>query len=295
MSHFTVLVIGNDVDAALEPYDETLEQAPYVEYTKQQLIDKSKKQIEDYKNGRYAEYLKDPVKYKEEFAHNPGHIKYIEEEFPLQLQWTDEEHYQDQIKWYKDQPGKIGANGELYSTSNPKGYWDWYQIGGRWAGNITVKPGTIFETPNFSWGWSQEEKEKCMETLRTDSALLKDIDFDSMNADNLKDFQERYELLKQPWDEIDFGLKVSRFWGDVEQSEYVQAGHTLQEYIDEYMPHPLTAYAYIHNGIWYARGEMISFGMSVDAMQKPSWNKQFTQFIDSLDPETRITFVDCHV
>lgn len=209
MSHFTVLVIGNDIDEVMEPYDEQLLTAPYVQFTREQLIAKSRTETEDYRTGRYAEYLADPVKYKAECPNNPDHIKYLEEQFPLQLQWTDEQHYQDQIEYYDKE--SIGINGEVYSTSNPKGYWDWYQIGGRWAGGITVKPGTTFETPNFSWGWSEEEKEKCMKTLRTDSALLKDIDFNAMNSENLTDYTERYSLL-QDWDTLDMETRIHRFF-----------------------------------------------------------------------------------
>jgi hypothetical protein len=292
MSHFTVLVIWDDVEASLAPYDESIELAPYVEYTKEQLIAKSRQETEDYKNGRYAEYLADPVKYKAERLENVDHINYLEIEFPKVLEWTDEQHYQDQIKWYDKE--SIGINGELYSTRNPQGYWDWYQIGGRWAGGITVKPGTTFETPNFSWGWSEGEMLKITSTLRTDSALLKDIDFDAMNADNLKDYTERYELLKD-WDNVPTEQRFGRFFWSSDQIEFVQAGHTLEEYLDEFMPHPLTAYAYIYNGVWNARGKMGWWACSDDKFTASEWKKFFTDFINSLDPETRITFVDCHV
>ena len=127
MSHFTVLVIGDDVEGALAPFDENIELAKYVEFTREQLIEKSRKDIEDYKNGRYAEYLADPVKYKEEAKHNPDHLNYLEVEFPKKLEWTDQEHYEQAIRWYE--PEDIGVNGEVYSTRNPQGYWDWYQIG----------------------------------------------------------------------------------------------------------------------------------------------------------------------
>lgn len=130
MSHFTVLVIGDDVEESLAPFDENIELAKYVEYTREQLIAKSREEIEDYKNGRYAEYLADPVKYKAECT-NDYHMKYLEENFPKKLQWTDQEHYEEAIRYYE--PEDIGTNGEVYSTRNPQGYWDWYQIGGRWA------------------------------------------------------------------------------------------------------------------------------------------------------------------
>lgn len=291
MSHFTVLVIGDDVDAALEPFDETIELAKYVEYTREQLIAKSRQKVEDYKNGLYAEYLADPVKYKAECT-NDYHMRYIEEEFPKKLQWTDQQHYEEAICYYE--PEDIGPNGEVYSTRNPQGYWDWYQIGGRWAGAITVKPGTTFDTPNFSWWWSAEEMDRVIKTLKTDSALLKDIDFDAMVAEDIQNYTERYNIIIN-WDTIPAEEKFGRFFWANDEIEFVKAGHSLQEYLDEFIPHPLSAYAYIYNGIWNAKGKMGWFGCSDDKVSKWEWKKEFTKFISTLDPETRITFVDCHV
>lgn len=291
MSHFTVLVIGDDVEESLAPFDENIELAKYVEYTREQLIAKSREEIEDYKNGRYAEYLADPVKYKAECT-NDYHMKYLEENFPKKLQWTDQEHYEEAIRYYE--PEDIGTNGEVYSTRNPQGYWDWYQIGGRWAWGITVKPGTTFDTPNFSWGWSPEEKAKALETLQTDSALLKDIDFDTMVASDIQKYTERYNIIIN-WDNTPTEEKFGRFWWANDEIEFVKAGHSLQEYLDEFIPHPLSAYAYIHNGIWNARGKMGWWAYSDDKFTWAEWKKFFTEFISTLDPETRITFVDCHV
>lgn len=292
MSHFTVLVIGDDVEGALAPFDENIELAKYVEFTREQLIANSRQEVEDYKNGMYAEYLADPVAYKNKCSSNPDHIDYIENKFPKMLDWSDDQHYDRQIQWYE--PEDIGINGEVYSTRNPQGYWDWYQIGGRWAGNITVKPGTTFDTFNFFWWWNVEEKAKVIETLKTDSALLKDIDFDAMNADGIKYYTERYAMLIN-WDNIPSDEKLGRFWWTNGELEFVKAGHTLQEYIDEFMPHPLSAYAYIYNGIWNAWGKMGWWAMSDDKFTVSEWKKFFSEFIGWLDLETRITFVDCHV
>ena len=131
MSHFTVMVIGNNVEKQLAPFDENLEVPRYVEYTKAQLIEKGRKCIEAYKNSRYAEYLKDKEAYKAS-RNNERHINYLENEFPLKLNWTDEQVYQDQIDDYE--ADCIGEDGEVYSESNPQSKWDWWEVGGRWAG-----------------------------------------------------------------------------------------------------------------------------------------------------------------
>ena len=51
MSHFTVMVIGENPEKQLEPFNENLEVAPYVEFT---LADKAKERID-----KIAEYKAD--------------------------------------------------------------------------------------------------------------------------------------------------------------------------------------------------------------------------------------------
>ena len=139
MSHFTVLVIGENPEEQLAPFDESIDMPQYVRHTKQDLIDKGKKDMEWFEKNRYAEYLANPEKYVSECKGNNGHIKYITEEFPLRLKRTDEEIYQDEISRYE--PKEIGSDGEVYSNYNPKSKWDWYSLGGRWSGMIKLKDG----------------------------------------------------------------------------------------------------------------------------------------------------------
>jgi hypothetical protein len=138
MSHFTVMVIGAKPEKQLAPFDENLETPRYVKYTKEQLIEKGKKDTENYKNGTYARFLADTEKYKSD-CQNQRHIDYLENEFPKKLNRTDEEIYQDEISAYV--PKEIGSDGEVYSDYNPKSKWDWYVLGGRWSGLIKLKEG----------------------------------------------------------------------------------------------------------------------------------------------------------
>jgi len=138
MSHFAVLVIGDNVEEQLAKYDESIEMPRYVKHTKEELIVEEKKSIEEYKNGTYAQYLADPVKYAEN-VNNENHLKYVSEEFPKKLEMNDEEIYQQAIKYYEEE--YLGPDGEVYSTYNPDSKWDWYEVGGRYAGRIAVKDG----------------------------------------------------------------------------------------------------------------------------------------------------------
>lgn len=125
MSHFTVAVITKggterEVDALLAPFDENLTVGSYV--SKQQIINKQKNEVEDYKNGLYQEYLNDPKK----------------------MEWTDEQLYQDGISWEEDDD--IMSDGSVFSEYNPKSKWDWFVIGGRWKNSLELNDGSFVDT-----------------------------------------------------------------------------------------------------------------------------------------------------
>ena len=182
MSHFTVMIFGENAEEQLAPFSENLETPRYVAYTKEQLIANERKSIEDYKNGTYMEYLSDKEAYLKG-CRNDSHARYLENEFPKKLKWTDKEVYQESIRFYDE--SEIGENGEVYSERNPNSKWDWYQLGGRWAGSIKIKEGVAPMFPlNFSWGWDEEEKQKLISENRADCALKGDIE----NLDDLSCF-----------------------------------------------------------------------------------------------------------
>lgn len=197
MSHFTVLVIGENPEEQLAPFNEHTEVPRYVEYTKEQLISNNRRDIQRYKNTTYAEYLKDPIAYANSVK-NPQHLNYLEKEFAAKLNWNDDQVYLDAIKYYElDQ---MGPDGEVYSTYNPKSKWDWYQLGGRWAGSLEIKEGAKVEQPNFSWGWNEKEKAEVLTQRRADTAIKKDI----ANIDTLTTFAvlkdgEWYEKGEMGW------------------------------------------------------------------------------------------------
>lgn len=125
------------LERILDKFDENKDTPRYVSYTKEQLIEKGKKDIEDYRTGLYAKYLEDPAKYAEN-SHD-GHLNYISTEFPKKLQWTREQIYQDAIEW--EDEDNIGPDGEVYSTYNPHSKWDWWTVGGRWTEQFEKRQG----------------------------------------------------------------------------------------------------------------------------------------------------------
>lgn len=156
MSHFCVLVIGDNPEGQLAKYDENLKLPMHKTASKEELIAKERSRIEDYQNTVYAEYLQDPEKYRLSTA-NEAHLRYLEEEFPKKLEWTDEQCYEAAIKDYHDyvEDGEnwceIHEDGSLWKTTNENVKWDWYQMGGRYRGRLKLKAPRVDAPLYMDW------------------------------------------------------------------------------------------------------------------------------------------------
>jgi hypothetical protein len=304
MSHYIVAVFteddGKTIDELLEPYYEEREVPQYVSYTKEQLIENYKKHMENYKNSTYAEFLADPEKYKadifDQAQNNPfdneeraeRHIKYLEEEFPQRLLWTDEEIYQHEIQDYES--NEIDENGSVLSTSNPEGYWDWYEIGGRADGFLRVNLRAQIIQPN--------NKDKNKSTAFNDtytkymnSARVRDIDF---SPD-----PESYKRRERFWDVVVDGAEPT------EKEAYLST-YNPQYYLDRYGTKEnyatlesswYTRAVVLPDGSWHEMGRMGWWGISSETDEEAiAWLQNYKKtFIDTANPDWTLTIVDCHI
>lgn len=223
MSHFCVLVIGNEPEKQLAKYDENLELPMHMVATKEDLIKKQRKWMEDYKNGLYAEFLKDPEAYKAGCT-NEKHIEYLEKTFPKMLEWTDEQCYQEEIKDYLEyiEDGatwcEVHSDGSLWKTSNENAKWDWYQMGGRYRGRLLLKQPDNNHPLYDGWQFADVDKgeyERIRKEGRCDQALAGEIA-------NINDFVpfavvkhgEWYERGEMGWWAIVSNEKDKNEWED---------------------------------------------------------------------------------
>lgn len=204
MSHFTVLVIGSNPESQLDPFDENIEMPRYIKKTREQAIAESRSEFIQYEKNTYAEYIKDKEAYRKT-TNNKAHLDFLENEFPKRLKWNDEEHFQNTAVWYDDD--YKDEDGNLYSTSNPKSKWDWYQLGGRWSGMIKIKDGTKSGIKGESGVFGNE--------IGIDQAVKGDIN----NLDELKTFAvikdgEWYEKGSMGWWGISTNDKAQEMWDE---------------------------------------------------------------------------------
>ena len=137
MTHITVTVaipaevnpgpeLYEAVSAALDPFDENLEVETYVDLTAQQIANDT-------------EFQKFWLKLTEE---KPAAVSFAH---AVEGWWG----------------GQLGEDGNLWSTCNPEGRWDWWVIGGRWAGQWVLKPGATraLAPQRSAFGFTEESKD----------------------------------------------------------------------------------------------------------------------------------------
>ena len=179
MSHFAVLVIGKNPEKLLSGYACDLELPMHNVYTKQQLIENERKDIEEYKNGRYAMYMQDKEAYKAKHT-SSEHINYLENIFPKKLDWTDEQCYENAIKDYcyaianGSENYWIDEEGGLWQTYNENYKWDWYQLGGRYRGLLKLKKGAQSLKEQTD---DEKVENTCSQAYKKDIANWLDKDF----------------------------------------------------------------------------------------------------------------------
>ncbi len=118
MSHFSVLVVGDDVESQLEPFVEEVDKdSPYAEF----MLKVEKDEAEEYrKNELNLEFWKTKEKRDER-------KKYLEMSI------------EDYMKEYTGLI--VRKNGDWGYIGNPNAKWDWFVIGGRWASSLFLKKG----------------------------------------------------------------------------------------------------------------------------------------------------------
>lgn len=272
MSHYKVAVFtepgGADVYDLLEPFNENTRVEPYLYKTRQQVIEDGRKTIAKWK-PKVEKYLTDPESFKGEKEYYLRDLK----KYTERMAWTDDEVYAWAIKEFYESED-IDENGEVWSTYNPLSKWDWYSVGGRWGGDLIVRPNP-----------DEEEYEYCDDDglFYTDYALASRVDFEEMRKQKMQTELLPYgEYLKNSWHE----------------EEYTQARYPDEETYIKSHTNFSTYAAITPDGEWHAPGEMGWFG---ESSEKPAeaieWEEKYYErfIVPAIANGWEITIVDCHI
>jgi len=263
--HFTVLVIGEDPEKLLEPFDENLEVPEYVKLTRASARKERVAEIRDLKR----KLKKDPER---------KNMVFFKEKLVEIEEMSDEDYFKHKVRFH----GSFNEKGEPLTTYNPKSQWDWFQIGGRWIGAFYLKHGAkaaAMSTPSRLGATSRDYMDRATDTMRCDSARLRDIDWDRMFEESKKEYEEG-------WDRYQEALKTMK--PEVLGTNMTE---TKQAYMKKARKERvLIAYAVLtEDGEWHVPGPD-------DEDDRKEWDAKFWErFIKPLGPNTKLTMVDCHI
>ena len=212
--HYSVIVIGEDPETQLAPYDENLEVERYLRASKGDLIQEAKERFRyEVGHGEYSSYIKDREAWLKEHGEDENLVKRVKtthDKFLL----TDEEWYQLAIKYSDDIDPETGGE---YTTCNPNGRWDWYEVGGRWSGEIELEDGS-----------------------HVNSARVEDIK-------NLSDLTSYYLLNEGVWEGPDDGFNWrSQDYSELKERE-IAFGEHIKETLASLKPGTLVTVVDIHS------------------------------------------------
>lgn len=301
MSHFSVMVIGEGVEAQLAPYDENLrvkidvtdkltakaqERTKYISWNDGDRPYYGKKEVGAFATFRKAGCYEQKKVKEATFLEIFGSLEGIAE---------DEGYYKE--------------GDRFYSSYNPNAKWDWWVVGGRWR-NALVH----VDNPRFPEKLSRgdlsvleyldlkEGKQPAQPANHCDSAAICDIDWETMAEENRVRAVSRWEEFMRINPELKPGMSrkdLDAFCdagGKINDTMYLWGAEkvpTKQEI--ENKAYSLTTYALVKNGEWYEKGEMGWFGLSSNEKSCAEWQELFEKLLDGLPEDTRITIVDCHI
>ncbi len=316
MSHFTVLVIGEDVEGQL---------APFHEFECTGLNDEYVVEVDETNEVR-DEWL------GEDWS----------ETYATLTEWLKEWHGKELLEWGAQPdfgvPGtdiqgrhmygyaELDDTGELIRVvrrTNPNKKWDWYSIGGRWTGFFLLKPevehaeAVAIGQPGLMTDAADPADNVANSAMRGDIDFLAMRDAAGMKAGDLKtrcdevtggERIEAWESCRERFGDIDAArtfyrdqqplkLLASCSYKDLrhmwEPEEIINATHDA--WVNQARNDAATTFAVVRDGKWFERGEMGWWGMISDEKEEDTWRSEFAKLVDDLSPDTLLTVVDCHI
>lgn len=168
MTHYTVLVIGENIEEKLAPY-KNIDVPPYIKVPKARVIATRKRlEMKDYETR--SKIL--PM----------SHNEFVE-------------------YWYGEE--NVDEHGNVMSTYNPDSKWDWYQLGGRWQGKFKLKddnmPGlygkkSFLDESKYEKGWVDSAKVGDIDWKTVFSQTYKNLhnDWNKAMCNPMREFRQYY-------------------------------------------------------------------------------------------------------
>lgn len=188
--------------------------------------------------------------------------------------------------------------------SNPRAFWDWYSIGGRWPFQFLVKETAERITGERSWGDEDTVRKAPEGYVWVCGARKKDIAWELMKECELQNAKATYALLVDTFNSKE--VPKGYFWRITEDgvfsflTQIYFKGESEGEYLRrnglaaEQCMLP-DAYSFIRDGEWIAEGDMGWWGISSNNKDPITWRQMMADYIDSIPDDHFIVGIDCHI
>jgi hypothetical protein len=258
--HFLVIVVGDDVEGQLEPFQENNFDACSEEYL--EFNDEEDDYREHYLTGVF-----DCPWAKARYQKHRG--KPVREVFP-----TFDDYMREVYGPRDERTGRYGT------WLNPNSQYDWYQRGGRFNGHLVLKPGRArpAEDPG--------DDDALARPGRADEALKGDVDFEAMSRECFERFLSGWAKLEATGKTADRSAK----W-DYGIPETVMTREQLLAYARRQSAHSAPD-AVVVDGEWFGPW-WVPDGPTVEAAER--WDDWYASLLASLPEDTLLTVIDCHI
>lgn len=329
MSHFTLLVCLNDaglpqlsraarvgkdfggalqsgvthrLETALAPFDENMQAELY----------------RDYEKGGPADYWAVDL-FRKENGLNPDDTTLTWEQV---AQVYNDRFSEDGDELHVDESGRAYT----MSTYNPDSKWDWYSIGGRWAGQFVFRPQHKDLVIHGERSWTNEND--VIMPGHCDGGQKRALDLPRMRDEAAKEAKKTYATYAEvtagtpdalPWsaftDNVSAGngytidqareeyhsqpriiaLQQNKDFGPFTNNEDFACGEKL--YIERARARAVPGFALLTtDGHWMAPGDMGWFGMSTDSEgSRIGYWETANAYVEALPDDAWLISVDCHI
>lgn len=283
MSHFNVLVIGDDANAALEPFqqyhsDEPDEYLSFVdlETALRQEYETQGEDVEIHLPGGEVLSGKDIQFFSLEtckFSY-PADAKVVIKR-PYREMYATFEEFVLQMEGIANRNEIAGRYGHY---ENLNGKFDWMHLGGRWQGFFALKAGAtgkLGEAPVRGTPVANDGS-------RADVCAVSSIDFEATA-------RKAVQLAGEQWD----SLMAENLPESVLRSLNVH-GVSREEFCSRAEKTCFGVAAVVRDGVWYERGSALPWGSKLENLTVDEWALEVATLIKSLPGDTKVSLFDCH-
>jgi hypothetical protein len=228
--------------------------------------------------------------------------------------------FDDYMKEYSGYREKDPNHGYGYWT-NPNQRWDWYRVGGRWAGRLLMKPNAIGGQAAKVGYEFEMQGENPYKGGGRDFGRIGDVDWQAMNERSDKNCRKAFEDYVDwfaaghnvqdkaysdsiMWDASDIDTLSDKprdgfvpCFGKTHKQLYCREPQSYEDWKKlAFHYYQFSTYSVLDGEGWKERGKMGWWGVSHSTTdQARQWRDNFyEQVIRNEDPETLVVILDCH-